>query len=78
MSPQAYLDFEETSVERHEYVDGVIYTMPGETLRHNQDCRQGSTRHLLPRCAMDKGCRMSPLKVSSSGLPASTATIILT
>ena len=57
MSPQAYLDFEETSVERHEYVDGVIYTMPGETLRHNQIAgRLYAT--LLPR-ADDRGCRIA-------------------
>ena len=36
MSPQAYLAFEETSPERHEYVDGVIHALPGETIRHNQ------------------------------------------
>ena len=57
MSPQAYLDFEETSIERHEYVDGVIYTMPGETLQHNQIAgRLYAT--LLPH-ADDEGCRIA-------------------
>ena len=36
VSPQAYLEFEEGSSERHEYIDGVVHALPGETLRHNQ------------------------------------------
>ena len=36
MSVEAYLEFEERSSERHEYVDGIVYVLPGETLRHNQ------------------------------------------
>ena len=36
MSAEAYLEFEERSSERHEYVDGIVYVLPGETLRHNQ------------------------------------------
>ena len=57
MSPQAYLDFEETSVERHEYVDGVIYAMPGETLRHNEVA--GNLYTLLRGYAREKGCRVA-------------------
>ena len=36
MSVGAYLEFEERSSERHEYVDGIVYVLPGETLRHNR------------------------------------------
>lgn len=36
MSAAAYLEFEERSSERHEYVDGVVHALPGETRRHNQ------------------------------------------
>ncbi len=36
VSPQEYLEFEETSEERHEYIDGIIRPMPGELRRHNE------------------------------------------
>ena len=36
MSVEAYLEFEERSSERHEYIDGVVYTLPGQTFRHNE------------------------------------------
>ena len=57
MSPQAYLEFEEDSAERHEYVDGVIHALPGETLRHNQIAGRLYTA-LLSR-ADERGCRIA-------------------
>jgi Uma2 family endonuclease len=36
VSPQEYLEFEETSEERHEYIDGIIRPVPGELRRHNE------------------------------------------
>jgi Uma2 family endonuclease len=36
VSPQEYIEFEETSEERHEYIDGIIRPMPGELRRHNE------------------------------------------
>jgi Uma2 family endonuclease len=36
VSAQEYLEFEETSEERHEYIDGIIRSTPGETRRHNE------------------------------------------
>jgi Uma2 family endonuclease len=36
MSPQEYLGFEEKSESRYEYVDGIVYEMPGETREHNE------------------------------------------
>lgn len=57
MSAEAYLEFEERSSERHEYVDGIVYVLPGETLRHNEIAgnlyaalRDGVRRH---------GCRVA-------------------
>lgn len=35
MSPEQYLEFEESSPVRHEFVDGEIFAMSGVTLRHN-------------------------------------------
>lgn len=31
MNAEAYLEFEEGSSERYEYVGGVVYTLPGQT-----------------------------------------------
>ena len=36
MSVGAYLEFEERSSERHEYVDGMVDVLPGQTLKHNR------------------------------------------
>jgi Uma2 family endonuclease len=36
VSRQEYLEFEETSEERHEYIDGIIRPMPGELRPHNE------------------------------------------
>lgn len=36
LSPEEYLRFEEHSETRHEYVDGIVYEMPGESLEHNE------------------------------------------
>ena len=57
MSPQAYLAFEEDSAERHEYVDGVIHALPGETLRHNQIA--GRLYAALLSRADEKGCHIA-------------------
>ena len=35
MSVEEYLQFEESSPLRHEYVAGEVYAMPDVTLRHN-------------------------------------------
>ncbi len=57
VSPQAYLAFEEASPERHEYVDGVIHALPGETLRHNQIA--GRLYATLLSHADERGCRIA-------------------
>ena len=36
LSVNEYLEFEKTADARHEYVDGVIYAMAGESKRHNR------------------------------------------
>jgi Uma2 family endonuclease len=35
MSVEEYLEFERTAEVRHEYVDGLLLEMPGETYQHN-------------------------------------------
>ncbi len=57
MSPRAYLEFEETATERHEYVDGVIHALPGETLRHNRIA--GRLYATLLSYADERGCRIA-------------------
>lgn len=37
-SPEEYLEFERSADFRHEYVDGEIYEMAGESLAHSQIC----------------------------------------
>jgi Uma2 family endonuclease len=47
-SPEEYLEFERKAEVRHEYLDGEIYEMAGESLAHSQICiniaREASTR----------------------------------
>jgi Uma2 family endonuclease len=38
MSPEEYLEFERSSDIRHEYLDGHLYAMAGESLSHSQVC----------------------------------------
>ena len=57
VSPQAYLELEEAATERHEYVDGVIHALPGETLRHNQIA--GRLYATLLSHADKRGCRIA-------------------
>ena len=38
LTPEEYLEFERAADSRHEYVDGVIYEMAGESLAHSQVC----------------------------------------
>lgn len=37
-SPEAYLEFERSSETRHEYLDGHVYAMAGESLSHSRIC----------------------------------------
>jgi Uma2 family endonuclease len=36
VSPQEYLEFEEVSPVKHEYIDGILYEMPGESIDNNE------------------------------------------
>lgn len=38
VSPEEYLEFERTSDVRHEFVDGNVFAMAGESLSHSQVC----------------------------------------
>ncbi|MEQ1644331.1 MAG: Uma2 family endonuclease [Pyrinomonadaceae bacterium] len=38
LTPEEYLEFERAADSRHEYVDGEIYEMAGESLAHSQVC----------------------------------------
>lgn len=67
MTPQEYLAFEEQSDERHEYEDGHLYAMAGESMRH-EDVVLNVVDAL--RCtAREKGCRLDTktIKLRISG-----------
>lgn len=38
MSPEEYLEFERGGETRHEYIDGDLYAMAGESLSHSRVC----------------------------------------
>ncbi len=57
VTPQQYLTFEEGSSERHEYVDGLVYALPGESLRHNEIA--GNLYSLLRSAARSRKCRVA-------------------
>lgn len=57
ISPEEFLAFEETATERHEYVDGVVYALPGETLEHNEVA--GALYAALRRSARENNCRVA-------------------
>ena len=40
MTPEQYLQFEETASIRHEYVEGELFAMTGETVGHKWICQQ--------------------------------------
>jgi len=37
-TPEDYLNFERESISRHEFLDGEIYQMVGESLSHSRVC----------------------------------------
>lgn len=53
-TPDEYLELERQATERHEYLDGHIYEMAGESLAHSQICvnlaREVSTQLKGKRC----------------------------
>ena len=57
MSAQVYLEAEELSAERHEYVDGIVYERPGESLENNEIA--GNIYTLLRVLAFQKKCRVA-------------------
>ncbi len=57
LSPEEYLRFEEHSQTRHEYVDGIVYEMPGESLEHNQIA--GNIYAELRKPARVSGCKLA-------------------
>lgn len=38
LSPEEYLEFEREALGRHEYLDGSVYAMAGESLSHSRIC----------------------------------------
>jgi Uma2 family endonuclease len=54
MSIEEYLAFEETALERHEYVAGEVFAMTGASLRHNRIC--SNILRSLHGPARRKGC----------------------
>lgn len=54
-SPEEYLTFERKSQERHEFLDGNIYQMAGESLSHSRICvnLSGEIREKLKRTSCE-------------------------
>lgn len=61
MSLEAYLEFEERSPVKHEYVGGEVYAMSGVTTRHNL-INLNITWHLR-KAARARGCRVFAVDV---------------
>jgi len=63
MTVGEYLEFERRSQERHEYVDGSLVAMAGETLRHD-DIVLNVVEALRP-IARAKGCRLHATSIQT-------------
>lgn len=57
MTAQEYLEFEEKAAERHEFVDGIVYEMPGESLENNEIA--GNIYTALRPSAQKQQCRVA-------------------
>jgi Uma2 family endonuclease len=57
MSPQEYLEFEEASPTKHEYVDGILHEMPGESIDNNEVA--GNIYTALRPSARNNQCRIA-------------------
>jgi Uma2 family endonuclease len=57
MTAQEYLEFEEKSSERHEFVDGIVYEMLGESLENNEIA--GNIYTALRSHAQKQKCRVA-------------------
>ncbi|HEY6331451.1 MAG TPA: Uma2 family endonuclease [Blastocatellia bacterium] len=68
-----YLDFERTSQERHEYLDGQVYAMAGESLQHAAICTNLSG--VLRSQLLGGPCQVfsKDVKVRSGPLPVITS-----
>jgi Uma2 family endonuclease len=79
MTPEEYLAFERASETRHDYWDGQVYAMAGESERHSKICTNISTA--LTTRLRGRGCVVfSPnMKVkTASGGPFVYADVIVT
>jgi Uma2 family endonuclease len=56
MSPQEYLEFEETSPAKHQYVDGILYKIPGKSIDNNEIA--GNIYTALRSSARSNQCRI--------------------
>ncbi len=57
MTAEQYLEFEKTSLVRHEFVNGRLLAMAGETRRHHRLARR--VLRLLDEIAEKKGCEIA-------------------
>ncbi|MFN3265377.1 MAG: Uma2 family endonuclease [Deinococcales bacterium] len=63
MTPEEYLEFEKTTEVRHEFVDGQLYAMAGETLLHD-DIVLNIVEALRPK-ARAKGCKLHATNIQT-------------
>lgn len=61
MTVEAYLEFEKTAEVRHEFIDGALLAMAGETIRHD-DIVLNIVEALRP-IARAKGCRLNATNI---------------
>jgi len=71
ISEEEYLAMERTSDERHEYIDGFVFAMAGESPEHGQICMNLS--RIISTQLLDTPCdaRAQNTKVRSGPMPAS-------
>jgi Uma2 family endonuclease len=67
LSPAAYLALEQTSDQRHEYVDGILLEMPGESRIHNRIA--GNIYRALIAPADAKNCEVAIENVKTRTQP---------
>lgn len=69
-TPEQYLELERAALERHEYIDGHIYAMAGESLSHSRICvnLSGEMRDQLRGRSCEALSPNMKVKTQASGL----------
>jgi Uma2 family endonuclease len=68
LTVEEYFELEETSLERHEYIDGLLYAFAGASPRHNDIVLNIAER--FRAAARETSCRIHALEVRLQVTPA--------